>query len=180
MFTKDEAVLVVIDMQGKLAQIVDRSEEVLENVHRLVKGFQAFDMPILWLEQYPKGLGPTLEPLKSTLEQTTTPIEKTEFSAYDNVEFKEKLDALGRKQIVLAGIETHICMYQTAVQLDEEGFDVQIASDAVSSRSRENHESALRALATRNIQETNVETMLYQLMRTSKDPAFKEILSIIK
>lgn len=104
MLTKEETVLVLIDIQGKLAQIVDESEFVIDSISKVVQGAQTLQLPILWLEQYPKGLGPTVEEISQHLTDMK-PIEKITFSAYDTPEFVQQLEATGRKKYCLQGLK---------------------------------------------------------------------------
>lgn len=178
MLTKDETVLVLIDIQGKLAQIVDRSESVIDNIVRVVKGAKVLELPILWMEQYPKGLGPTVQAIAD--EVGGTPIEKITFSAYDTEEFVRKLEATGRKKILLAGIETHICVYQTAVHLLENGYEVEVLADCVSSRTAGNYEVGIKKMMQLGAQITSVEMALFEMQGIAKGDAFKEISKIVK
>ncbi|MDW0111988.1 hydrolase [Sporosarcina saromensis] len=176
---REQTVFVLVDVQGKLSEIVHESEKMLTNLRKLIQGLQVLDIPILWLEQYPDGLGPTNEKIARLLEGTT-PIPKMTFSAFKTDTFKEQLQLLNRNQVLIAGIETHICVYQTAVDLQLNGYDVQVVEDAVSSRTNENKEVGLRKMAALGVQVTSVEMALYELMERADDPAFKQLLKIIK
>lgn len=179
MLTRDQTVFVLIDVQGKLSEIVYESEKMISNLSKLIQGLQVLNIPILWLEQYPEGLGPTNENIARYLEGNQ-PIAKMTFSAFKTDVFKDKLLALNPTQVLIAGIETHICVYQTAVELKENGYDVQVVEDAVSSRSKENNELAIRKLNSLGIYGTSVEMALYELMERADAPAFKQLLKIIK
>lgn len=176
---REQTVFVLVDVQGKLSEIVHESEKMLTNLRKLIQGLQVLDIPILWLEQYPDGLGPTNEKIACLLEGTT-PISKMTFSAFKTDTFKEQLQLLNRNQVLIAGIETHICVYQTAADLQSNGYDVQVVEDAVSSRTNENKEVGLRKMAALGVQVTSVEMALYELMERADDPAFKQLLKIIK
>ncbi|MEZ7171195.1 hydrolase [Sporosarcina sp. OR05] len=176
---REQTVFVLVDVQGKLSEIVHESEKMLTNLRKLIQGLQVLGVPILWLEQYPDGLGPTNEKIACLLEGTT-PIPKMTFSAFKTDTFKEQLQLLNRNQVLIAGIETHICVYQTAVDLQLNGYDVQVVEDAVSSRTNENKEVGLRKMAALGVQVTSVEMALYELMERADDPAFKQLLKIIK
>lgn len=178
MLTKDETVLVLIDIQGKLAQIVDRSESVIDHILRVVKGAKVLELPILWLEQYPKGLGPTVQAIAE--EVGGEPIEKITFSAYDTEAFVQKLKATGRKKVLLAGIETHICVYQTAAHLLANGYEVEVLADCVSSRTNENHEVGMKKMMQLGAHITSVEMALFEMQVVAKGDAFKEISKIVK
>ena len=178
MLTKEDTVLVLIDIQGKLAKIVDESEFTIDNIVRVVKGANVLELPILWLEQYPKGLGPTVEEIANEIDGT--PIEKITFSAYDNEEFVQKLEATGRKKVLLAGIETHICVYQTAAHLLANGYEVEVLVDCVSSRTAGNREVGIEKMKQLGAKITSVEMALMEMQVIAKGDAFKAISAIIK
>ena len=178
MLTKDETVVVIIDVQGKLAQIVDESERVIRNIVNVVKGANVLELPVLWLEQYPKGLGPTVQEIADEIKGE--PIEKITFSAYDTEEFRQQLEASGRKKVLIAGIETHICVYQTAAQLLAAGYEVEVLADCVSSRTKENREVGLQKMLQLGAKVTSVEMALFEMQQIAKGDAFKAISSIIK
>lgn len=179
MLQKDQTVFVLVDVQGKLAQIVNESEELHENLQKLIKGLQVLDIPILWLEQYPDGLGSTSESLSSLLEGQQ-PIAKMTFSAMRNEEFERKLKDSGRKQILIAGIETHICVYMTAAELVEQGYEVEVVVDAVSSRTEANKLIGLQKMKHLGVSGTCVETALYELLGEAGTEDFKKVLKVIK
>lgn len=178
MLTKEETVLVIIDVQGKLAQIVDESEKVIQNIINVVKGVNVLDVPVLWLEQYPKGLGPTVKSIAEEIKGE--PIEKITFSAYDTVEFRQQLEALGRKKVLIAGIETHICVYQTVAHLLAEGYEIEVLADCVSSRTKGNRDIGLQKMIQLGANITSVEMALFEMQKIAKGDAFKAISSIIK
>lgn len=179
MLRKDDTAFVLVDVQGKLAQIVHESEELLKNVRNLIEGLRLLDIPILWLEQNPKGLGPTTDSLAEKLEGLE-PIPKMNFSACQNETFMESLQETGRKQILVAGIETHICVYQTAMELDQLEYEVQIVADAVSSRTEANKIIGIEKMKMAGIPATSVEMALYEMMKTAEHKQFKNMLKCIK
>jgi nicotinamidase-related amidase len=178
MFTVENACLVVIDVQGKLAQIVDESETVIQNVSKLVQAMKALEVPILWLEQIPSLLGGTT--LEISQHMQGQPIAKKAFSAFNDEAFKEAVKASGRTQFILTGVETHICVYQTARQLKEQGLEVEAVADAVSSRTKENREIGLAKMQALGILPTSTEMILYELLQTAEHPHFKTILKLVK
>lgn len=179
MLTKEETVVVLIDIQGKLAEIVEESAVVIDNIVRLVQGAKVFELPILWLEQYPKGLGPTVEKIAMEL-CDIAPIEKITFSAYDTAEFVQQLQQTGRKKVLLAGIEAHICVYQTAAQLLENGYEVEVLADCVSSRTVGNREVGMKKMRQLGAMTTSVEMALFEMQQIAKGDAFKAISKIVK
>lgn len=175
-----QTILLVIDVQGKLAEQMHGKEKLFANLKRLVEGTKALGIPILWNEQYPKGLGPTIPILADMLKETTKPIEKNTFSAVGAAPFREALSGCGRRQVLVCGIETHVCVYQTVVDLLPLGYEVQVVTDAVSSRTKENKDIGLMRMRDAGALWTSTEMALFELVRIAEGPAFKTILSIIK
>nr|WP_232337034.1 hydrolase [Lysinibacillus timonensis] len=179
MLHKEDTVLVLIDIQGKLARIVDQSEFVIQNIVNAVQGAKILGLPILWLEQYPKGLGTTVEEIAQHLDNEQ-PIEKITFSAYDTPEFVERLEATGRKKVLIAGIETHICVYQTAAHLLSNGYEVEVLADCVSSRTAFSSQIGLQKMAQLGAKLSTVEMALFEMQQIAKGDEFKAISKIIK
>ncbi|ARD47343.1 hydrolase [Sporosarcina sp. P37] len=179
MLKRDQTVFVLVDVQGKLAQIVEDSEVLHDNLEKLIKGLQVMNIPILWLEQYPDGLGPTTESLASLLEGQK-PIAKMTFSGARNEEFMKQLKDLDRKQILIAGIETHICVYMTAADLAKQDYEVEVVTDAVTSRTEDNKRIGLQKMNALGIAGTCVETALYELLGEAGTEEFKQVLKVIK
>lgn len=179
MLNKDQTLLVLVDVQGKLAQIVQNSEQMLANMTKLIQGLQLLDIPIIWLEQYPEGLGETSEQLKKHLNKQE-PIRKMTFSACRSPGFTDALEAYDRTQVLVAGIETHVCVYQTAAMLKEQDYEVEVVADAVSSRTGTNKEIGLNKMQHLGIAPISVEMALYELMEEAGTETFKEMLKIIK
>jgi nicotinamidase-related amidase len=136
-------------------------------------------VPIIWVEQVPEKMGPTIQPLRGLLEGLV-PISKSTFSCCGEPEFMKALRQTLRKQVIIAGIETHVCVYQTASDLIAAGYEVEVVSDAVSSRSAENRNVALHKIWSIGARLTTTEMILLELMRTAKHPRFREILGLIK
>ena len=178
MFTVEEACLVVVDVQGKLATIVDESEAVIQHVAKLVQAMQALEVPILWLEQNPSRLGGTS--LEIAQHMQGQPIAKMAFSACSEEAFIEAVKASGRTQFIVTGIETHICVYQTARQLKEQGFEVEVVVDAVSSRTKANKDVGLAKMQALGILPTSTEMILYELLQRADHEQFKTILQLVK
>lgn len=179
MLKKEETVLVLIDIQGKLAQIVDNSEFIIGNIATVVQGAKELQLPILWLEQYPKGLGHTVETIAQHLTDQS-PIEKITFSAYQTEEFVQALEQTGRKKVLLAGIETHICVYQTAADLLANGYAVEVLADCVSSRTATNSEIGLQKMMQLGATITSVEMALFEMQQIAKGDSFKAISRLVK
>lgn len=178
MLKREHAVLVFIDVQGKLSELVDGSEKLFANLRRLLAGMQALEVPVLVTEQIPEKLGPTRAEFQEFI--TAPPIAKSSFGCCGEPEFFQTLENTGRKQVILCGIETHVCVYQTALQLMASGHKVTVVADAVSSRDPANKELAIRRLEHEGVRMTGTESLLFELLGDAADPAFKKILSIVK
>src|SRR4030042_1350247 len=133
----ENTVLLLIDFQERLFPVMHDKEKLLRNVVKLVKGIKVLEIPIILTEQYPRGLGPTIPEIKELIPEIK-PIEKVCFSCCDEASFGEALGALKRKHVLIAGIEAHICVYQTAMALSRAGYEGQGVGEGVSSRDPEN------------------------------------------
>ncbi len=177
--TAENTILVLIDYQERLFPAMHEKEKLLDNVLKLVKGANALSVPVLLTEQYPKGLGPTLPQIKELL-PAAAPLEKTCFDSFAEDNFSAALKASGRKQVLLAGIEAHICVYQTAMSLARSGYQVQVISDCCSSRSPHNQQIALFKMGAAGVSPTTVETALFELLKVGRGDVFKQISGIVK
>lgn len=181
MLKPDHTVLVLVDVQERLLPVMDKNEALLKNLEALVKGALALELPIIWLEQYPKGLGRTVEPLKSLLEAAALqPIEKMTFSGVANLEFQKQIENYDHVHFLVAGIETHICVYQTVRDLLDEDFEVEVVSDAVSSRVEANTELGLNKMIQLGATLTSTEMCLFEMLESAEHPKFKEISQLIR
>ncbi|MBD0403288.1 hydrolase [Flammeovirga sp. EKP202] len=171
--------LILVDVQGNLARKVHESEATIKNIKNLLKGCQILDIPVVWLEQNPDGLGSTIEEIAEHIIDNA-PIGKFCFNAMAEKEVENKIKALNKQNWIICGIEAHICVYQTVMGLIGKNYTVEVVADAISSRKEENIDVALRKFERAGVGITNVEMCLYELMRTSKRKEFKEILSLIK
>ena len=179
MLNREKAVLVFIDVQGKLHDIMHGKEILDGNLERMIRCAQLLEIPILGTEQIPEKLGTTNEPFLSLLADFPM-IGKTAFSCWGEPEFVEQFKSNRRKQAILIGIEAHICVYQTALDLLENGFEVFIIADAVSSRTPENKQLAIQAMRDAGAEILPAETALFTLLHDAADPRFKELLKLIK
>ncbi|MCR4400993.1 MAG: isochorismatase family protein, partial [Syntrophomonadaceae bacterium] len=141
----NQAVLLVIDLQEKLMAAMPTAEKVIRNARLLLQLAHTCAVPVIVTEQYPRGLGRTVPEIQEVLGEHTM-IEKLTFSAMVP-ELQEKMEQWGRKQVVVVGTETHVCVFQTVRDLVEEGFEVQVVRDAVASRFKENFENGLALMA---------------------------------
>ena len=175
----ENTTLLIIDIQGNLAHLMHGKELLFKNVQKLIKGIQILGIPILWVEQNPQGLGPTIPEIADIL-SNIQPIRKMSFSSCRNDDFLQALNALNRKQVLIAGIEAHVCVYQTAADIVDIGYEVQVVTDAVSSRNVENKEIGLQRMKDSGVSLTSVETALFELLKVAEGEPFKEILKIVK
>jgi len=173
------ACLVVVDVQGKLAQLMVDKESLFKNVRILIQAAQILDIPILWCQQVPEALGPTVPEIAELL-AGEEPIDKAHFSCCGEERFTAELNALGREQVLLCGIEAHVCIYQTAMDLMEGGLEITIVADAVSSRTELNRETALDRMAAEGANISSTEMTLFELLKTARHPQFREIARLVK
>ena len=179
MITRADAVLVIIDIQGNLAQAMFDKENLFVNTVKLIKGFKVLNLPIIVTEQIPQKLGPTLPQVAAEL-GSFNPIAKESFSCLDEKNFKKALEAAGRRHVVLIGIECHVCVYQTALDLISNGYTVHLVVDAVSSRTPENRQIGIDAMKSAGAHITSMEMVLFELLRTAADLNAKEFFKIVK
>ena len=179
MLSRTAAVLIMIDFQGNLAEAMHDKENLFANNVKLIQGFKALSLPVMVTEQIPAKLGPTISQLASLLDDVK-PVAKETFSCWANRDFRDRLESLTRRHVVLTGIECHICVYQTALDLMAEGYSVHLVADAVSSRTPENREIGMQAIKSAGAQITSTEMVLFELLRTAADPKAKDIFKIVK
>ncbi len=179
MFTIDNSVMLLVDVQGQLAQLMYEKEKLFKGLGAMIQGMKVLGVPIIWMEQIPSKLGPTSESIASLM-TGQFPIEKFSFSCCKEPKFMEQFKALGRNQVLITGIETHICVFQTGMDLMAKGCEVQVVADCVSSRTRENKEIGLARLASGGAQITSVEMAFFELMKAAKGDAFKQMVKLIK
>ncbi len=178
---RDDAALLVVDYQERLfaAMPSKAGERHLANVVRLLKGAGALELPVVVTEQYPKGLGPTLPALRAA-QPDLAPVEKTEFSCCANPEARAAIAATGRKRVIVAGMETHVCVYQTVLDLLAAGYWPHVVSDACLSRTQANWSLGLRMCKQAGAVVTGTETALFQLLGRAGGDAFKTISKLVK
>lgn len=177
---RSSTALLLIDVQEQLFPHVDRPLEVLEVIGKLIQAFQILQLPIVVTEQYPKGLGETVEYLKVSLGNAYMPWVKTTFSCLDDPLLKEHLLNHHCQQWILVGLEAHVCVLQTAKGLRAAGKDVVVLNDAITSRSIYNFSTAIAEMRDCEIRVSCLETILFELLRNSLAPEFKQISQLIK
>ncbi len=177
---KNKTVLVIVDVQEAFRFPINDFAQLVSRISVVVRGFQILNMPIIITEQYPNGLGRTAEEILFSLPSDFEFVEKTAFSSCGANSFMEKLRETGANQIVLCGLETHVCINQTAHDLLSENYKVHILEDCVSSRFSRDKETALRKMKMSGVIPSCVEMALFELMRDSDHEQFKEIQNLIK
>ena len=172
--------LVVVDVQEAFRTAIPDFALVASRVSTSVRGFQVLGVPVLVTEQYPKGLGHTAEEILLALPDDFEVFEKTVFSSCGAGMFVKRLNDLGIKQVVLCGLETHVCVNQTAHDLLDSGYQVHVLTDAVCSRFNSDKAAGLQKMRMSGIVQSSIEMAFFELMRDSKHEQFKEIQALIK
>lgn len=152
---------------------------LFNNIQILIQAAKILDIPILWCQQCPASLGPTVPEIAQLLTDNE-PINKAAFSCCGTERFNIRLNELARQQVLLCGIEAHVCIYQTAADLLRKGFSVDVIADAVSSRTPENKQIAINRMAAEGANISSVEMALFELLKTAEHPQFKQIARLIK
>lgn len=176
---KEKSALLIIDIQEKILNISFYKERVIENTIKLIKGCKAIGLPIFYTEQYPQGLGSTYEPIKNELTGAKE-FQKMSFSCSGNEELFNELYIKNIEQVIVAGIETHVCVQQTVLDLLANRFQVNVAADAVSSRKEIDYSTALNRMSWNGAEITTTEAILFELLEVCGTSVFKEVSKIVK
>ena len=176
----DLAVLVVVDMQQRMMPAVANASQVTAAAGRMLRAAAVLGLPVLYTEQNPAGLGPTVPEIRSLLPAASGPIVKTTCSCWADEPFRERLRQSRREHVLLAGVETHVCIQQTALELLRVDYVVYVLADAVGSRRGVETETALSRLRDAGAIVTSVEAMMFELVRRCDVPTFKPLLEIVK
>ena len=179
MIKPDNTALVLIDIKEKLTAVMSQRDLLLQNLQILIQGVQILSIPIYWVEQYPEGLGPTVPKIAALLEGLN-PLSKLSFSACGQKEFLDKVKAGNRRTMLVAGMECHVCVYQTARDLLKEGYQVEVVSDATTSRSLQNKQVGVDKMLLLGAEVTSVETALFELLQTCGSQQFKQISRLLR
>ena len=183
---RDDFVIVIIDMQERLAGVMERRDDVVRVATQLARTAAMLDAPIIVTRQYPKGLGPTVPELEGILTElgeagaSVIGVDKTAFCCAAESVFTEALEATGRSQVVLAGMETHICVAQTALVLTAEGREVHVVADGCCSRLATHHDVALDRLRHAGVSVTTGESVMYEAVGRAGTDEFRQLLAIVK
>ena len=175
----EDSLVLIIDIQEKLVAALNK-DVVVSNALKIATSANILGIPIIVTEQYPKGLGCTVQNLKDVLPQETQIVEKTYFNALLEDGMLDKIKSYGKKQIVIFGIETHICVYQTASALIEQGYEVYVIKDACASRNKYEFKQGIDAMVANGAKISCVEIALFDWLKGAKNPKFKEVQALIK
>ena len=177
---KRRAALAVIDMQEAFRPMIEGFDAYAQRIAVLVQACRILSVPIIVTEQYPKGLGRTVAEIAVHLPEGTTPLEKLTFSACGLQEFDTQLRERHAEQVIVCGIEAHICVSQTVHELLQLGYQVHLASDAIAARLPHNRDVALQKMTTSGALLSSVETAIFELCRQAGTPQFKQVQALVK
>jgi nicotinamidase-related amidase len=176
---KENTIGLVIDIQERLASAMEDNDQLVENCSKLIQGLHILGVPLLVTQQYTKGLGDTVNEIKSAINDFQY-IEKKDFSCYDAPVFAEKLASSGALNVIILGIEAHVCVLQTAIDLKAAGYIPVVVMDCVSSRSFDSVDLAAERFRYEGIMMTSLESILFELTRSAGASEFKEISKLVK
>lgn len=176
---RDDAVLVVIDMQARLVPAIAQAPAVVRACRRAIRALDLLAVPVIFTEQYPQGLGPTVEGVAELFGERR-PVAKTSFGCFNCNAFAQAVEQAGRRSLLLCGIEAHICVYQTAVQALNRGFAVYLLEDAIGARTAQACRSGLARLALAGAVPSHTEMAIYELMGAAGSQEFRAMLTVIK
>jgi nicotinamidase-related amidase len=179
MLNPNNTVLVVVDVQEKLSRAMHEKEALLQSTVKAVAGAKILGLPVIRTEQNPNGLGPTVPEVEELLADVPA-ITKLSFSCCGEPNFMQQFAALHRRQVLVLGIESHVCVYQTVADLLDEGYEVQVLADAVSSRTPENKAIGLELCKELGASITSAETALFELLKKAEGDKFKQMLKVVK
>ena len=179
LLNKENTGLIIVDVQEKLMQVMGNPDRVTDRIVKLLHLSRVFNLPVILTEQYSKWLGPTLPPIKESLPEYD-PIEKLDFNSCSVDIFNKRVEAAGLRNIILTGVETHICVFQTCVSLLEKGYSVHVPHHAVDSRTEDNWNIGLSLMKEAGAVITSTETIIFQILKKAGTPEFKKMLKTIK
>ncbi len=178
MLNREDTVLFVIDIQDRLVPVMKYKDQVIDNTKILITAAKEMGFPVIATEQYPKGLGRTVPELLELMDEENI-YAKNSFTAYTD-DVKEKLKSLGKKKVLITGMETHVCVFQTARDLISEGYEVFLVKDGAASRTKDNYLNGLDLIKSIGGLVTNTETAVFDLLKVSGTPEFKIMSKLIK
>ena len=176
--TREDAVLFVIDIQERLVPVMKYRDQVIRNNQILITAAKEMNFPVIATEQYPKGLGRTVSELLDEITEENI-FAKNSFTAYTD-EVKDALEKLAKRKVLVTGMETHVCVFQTVRDLLKDGYQVFVVKDAVASRTKDNYLNGLDLMQSLGAVVTNTETAVFDLLKVSGTPEFKVMSKLIK
>ena len=176
---KENTIGLVIDIQERLVPAMEDNDQLVENCSKLIQGLHILGVPLLVTQQYTKGLGDTITEIKTIIPDFDF-IEKKDFSCLDEPVFAEKLALSGAKNVIICGIESHVCVLQTAIDLEDAGYTPVVIMDCISSRSFDNLDLAAERFRYEGIMMTSLESILFELTRSAGASEFKDISKLVK
>jgi len=179
LLNKENTGLVIVDVQEKLMGVMGQRERVIDRVSKLLDLARVFQLPVIVTEQNPKNLGPTLPAIRETL-PAYEPIEKIHFNCCDIDAFNDCVERNGLRNIILTGVEAHVCVFQTCVSLLDRGYRVHVPHHAVDSRTEDNWRIGLSLMQEAGATITSTETVIFQILKMAGTPEFKALLKSIK
>lgn len=179
MLTATNSMVLMIDVQEKLVKATNAEAET-ENARKMIEAANILGLPVLVSEQYPKGLGSTVPNISEKFSENTKIIEKSAFSLLREENALETIKSYSKKQVILFGIETHICVLQTAIELIKNGFEVYLIKNASKSRQELEHLAGIDSMKENGVKIITLEIALFELLGTSKHPQFKQVQALIK
>ncbi len=177
--SKEESVAVIVDVQERLFPHIHNNQQLEKNIKILIEGLKLLKMPVLLTEQYKKGLGDTIPAVRESLDEVI-PVEKISFSCCDESRFLAELNRTGKKFVILAGIEAHVCILQTVLDLVENGYMPVLVEDCISSRKKNDKDIAIERARQEGAIITSYESILLELCRVAGTETFKKISGLIK
>jgi nicotinamidase-related amidase len=179
MLKPETTALLVIDIQGNLAQAMHERDSLYENLQKIIKGIQVMEIPIIVTEQIPEKLGPTIPEISSLFDEFS-PIPKSSFSCCGDENIMKALKEVNRKQILITGIESHVCLYQTTMDLIDLGYEVHIVADCISSRTTENRSIGIERMREKGGILASTEMALFELLKVAEGEKFRKIVRVVK
>jgi nicotinamidase-related amidase len=183
LISRDKSQLLIVDVQDKLLGAISGKDRVVERCVRLVRAARLLGLPITVSEQYPQGLGPTVDPIREAYGNAGFIVDKVEFSCLRSELLRDRLHELrrqGRSQVVIGGIEAHVCVLQTAIDLEAQGFEAFVVADAIGSRSKTSRKLAIERLERAGADVVDSEMVLFEWLERAGTPEFKELQALIK
>jgi len=177
---RQNSIVLAIDIQSRLFPLIHKIEELETATLKLIEGMKVLDIPFIVTEQYPKGLGTTIESVQTALGDNYQPIEKSSFSCTPCNEFMTELNKQNKKNVIIHGIEAHVCVLQTVIDLIADGFNPVVVADCVSSRTPENKAIALDRMRAEGAIITSYESILFELCEESGTDEFRAVSKIVK